>query len=403
MSEEDREFLKQVFDSLVVDEVKRMKVIVGILQMPEDEVGLKRLLNESADALQKLQEVQTGRSEMEHHGGSNLSVPRSSNQRSASPTSPMKSPSPLPGDDPSMPARSLPVPTVSDYRNASLSELRAEVIRRKCGALEELDDRCLTYDNANDFMTIGGLDHLLICLLSEHPSINWRAAQALSTICQNNPKAQQRVFEHHALDYLLPLLTPPQQQQQPPPSSNSQAAAAEESQEVRDRWNVVVKALTALSALLRAEELPAIRQQFMQLNGMLPLLRLLQPPHASGSPTRVQVKVFTLVRHLIRWFPAAKNIIIQQGCLPTIIEHVGSSPDINHREACVHLLLEFAKPTGNQQDQLAAAELRKPQLGLKEKLLQRSRQLKAIKNKEDIAQAEDELNHTVALVKACKF
>ena len=36
LSDDDKAFLQQVFDSLIVDEVKRMKIVKQILSLPED-------------------------------------------------------------------------------------------------------------------------------------------------------------------------------------------------------------------------------------------------------------------------------------------------------------------------------------------------------------------------------
>jgi len=411
MSDEDKQFLKQVFDTLVVDEAKRMKIIVEILRMPEDEAGIRRLLQESAAALQKLQDVPLSRdTEIEHYGGaapkpaaaapSTLAPPTSAaGARSASPdrsasASPRRSPSPPP-----------PPPTPHDYQNASVPALLNEMVRRKQGALEELDDRCLTSDNANDFMFVGGLEPLLISLLSNHDGIRWRAAQAISTIVQNNPKAQLKVFEHRALDYLIPLIALPQHQQAAggaaSASSSSSSSAVAALDPHSDAWTVVVKALTAVSALIRSEDLPAIRGAFIQAGGLERLVALL---NHEGTIPRVQTKLFNLLKHILAWFPQCKARAVQLGMLPAVVRHVGTiNDDISHREGCVRLLLEFARPSGDKDAQAAAKLLRDKGLGLKDRLTHRIKQLKALKNQEDKDQAEEELTLCTALVKACKF
>jgi hypothetical protein len=264
-------------------------------------------------------------------------------------------------------------------------------------------------------MFVGGLEPLLITLLSKHDALRWRAAQALSTIVQNNPKAQQKVFDNRALDYLMPLLVAPtaasaasgnagaSASSASAASASSAGGAALLSDPHSDAWTVLVKALTAISALIRSDDLPAIRGGFMAAGGLEKLVALLTNPQAPIIP-RAQTKVFNLLKHIFAWFPQAKVRAVQLGLLPAVVRHVGSHlDDISHREACVRLLLEFAKPSGDRDAQIAAKSLRDPSLGLKERLQTRVKQLKAIKNVEDKEQAEEELTHCAALIKACKF
>lgn len=408
-------------ETLVVDEVRRMKIITEILRMPEDEPGIRRLVDESADALAKLQEVALGRSEADHYGrpqpaddtaaaagASTLAPPASSSSSSqgralksptsfrASPVSAASSPSPSPSASASPSAARDssvgPAPTLQDYRNASIPALAAEMVRRKEGALEELDDRCLTSDNANDFMTVGGLEPLLLQMTSKYDGLRWRAAQALSTMVQNNPKAQLYAFNHNAIDYLVPLLTAP-----PPPPAAFPSSEAEDA--YAESWTVVVKALTALSALVRSDDHPMIRAGFMQSGGFDRLATLLECAYATS---RVQTKVFLFFRHVFAWFPSVKAAAVQRGLLPRMVAQVASG-DINHRETLLRALLEFATPSGSPADQSAAKELRHKSLGLKERLQRRVKDIKAIANREDKEQAEDELTLCNALSKACKF
>jgi hypothetical protein len=398
----------------VVDEVKRMKIICEILRMPEDEPGIARLVGESAAALEKLQEVAPGRSEAQHYGkasgaaaapaasagSSNLAVPVASHP--GGPQSPNRSASPIVPSSPSRsPTPAGPPPTLQDYKTASVPALAAEMYRRKAGALEELDDRCVTSDNANDFMTVGGIEPLLISTLSKYDGLRWRAAQALGTMVQNNPKAQEHAFTHRALDYLLPMLEPPSagaSAAAPAPSASS--ASMDDTDPVTESWTVVVKALTAISALVRSESMPAIRDAFMAQGGLQRLVNLLQYP---ATTARVQTKLFLLLKHILCWYPAAKAHFLQLGGLKAAVKHVGTSSDIGHRESCLRLLLEFARKSGTAADQAVAKELRKKEYGLKETLAARIKTLKGLKAQDDKDQAEEELALCHALVKACKF
>lgn len=408
MSDDDRAFLQRVFDSLVVDEVKRMKIITEILRMPEDEAGIAKMLQSSADTLKKLNEVNVGVSEAEHYGGAPGGAPLPAQQQQQQGGSQqLIVPRPVPLSTApstlSAPASSAnlvpspassPVPTFQDYQSADIAALAEEMRRRKEGALDELDDRVVTSDNANDFITVGGLDPLLETMRSRHDSLRWRAAQALSTIVQNNPTAQKKAFERAALDYLMSMLTPPQT------SSSSSSSSSSTASRAADKWTVVVKALTALSALLRAEDLSIIRDTFLSQNGFQRLAVLMLLPDLTE---RAQVKLLNLFRLMFAWYPHTKQLARQAGLLPFFIRCIGKSDDILHRESAVKLLNEFAKPTGTKEEQEVAKELRKSDLGLKDILHARIKQLKAIKSKEESEAAEDELNLLTALWKTCKF
>lgn len=374
-----------------------MKIIVEILKMPDDEPGIKRLLSESASMLAKLNEVALPRTEQEHYGKAPTQTPSATAaapSHLAAPTASASSRSPSPSATSAAIAAAAaagPVPTVMDYQKASIPELRAEMLRRKEGALEELDDRVVTSDNANDFIKVGGLEPLLLSLLSTADGVRWRAAQALSTIVQNNPKAQLQVYEHNAIQYLVPLLVAP-----PVPSSSSDEEAYSE------RWTVVVKALTALSALVRSDDQPVIRGAFMTAGGFQKLSTLLHDPNTT---TRVQTKIFTFLKHIFAWFPNTKAQALADGTIARLVQQIGQSGDINHREACLRALVEFAKKSGSVTDQAAAKDLRAKSLGLKEILAARAKQLKTIaaQSREDKDMVEEEVQLVHALTKACKF
>ena len=400
MNEEDKAFLKHVFDSLVVDEVKRMRIITEILKMPDDQPGIARLLQESSAALEKLDEV--------HRSASQTEVTQHSSASAASlaPSPPpivFKSPSPTALAE----AASLgPVPTLSDYKNASIAQLQEEMIRRKEGALEELDDRVITADNANDFITVGGLEPLLISMLSPHDGIKWRAAQVLSTMTQNNPKCQKLAFEHQAINYLLPLLTPPPiHTAASSSSSTSSPTPALDEAATQLRWTVVVKALTALSALIRADDLPQIQSEFIKQQGFAKLIHLLT--HAPHATDRVLTKVYLFLRHVLQSYPNYKPHMVV--ALPQLVQHIGTSHEINHREAILKLLVQFSKKSEKPKEtadvEKARKELRRKELGLKRIIADRLKTLQDLSkhNEEDKLMYEEEINLLTSLNKLCKF
>lgn len=164
MSEEDKEWLSKVMDSLVVDEAKRMRIIAEVLQWPEEPEKLRADLATS----EELHLMRPMRAE---------------------------------GQDKDAIKDEEKVPIPSDDK-----KLIDALVAKKEEALEELDDLVLTIDKACDFHTVGGFPHLFNQLKSSHASLRKLAAQALATIVQNNPKAQTWAMEYKPFTYIRDLI-----------------------------------------------------------------------------------------------------------------------------------------------------------------------------------------------------
>ena len=321
MSEEDAEFLLEAFESVTIDEVQRMKVIAQVLSLPEDPTALTALTHQSTAFIRDLQQVGKGVTEGETVAVTPAMAKKKKKRRpwQGPPSEGKTGESEGEEEGPSIDPSTIDVPS-----------LLAEVIARKEGALDELDERVLSLDNAVDLHTVGGFSPLLFCLSSLHPSIRWRAAQALATICQNNPRCQQFTYDLHPLTPLLALLTPPT----PPSPPDS------------PEWLCVVKALYALSSLLRSTT-PAA-SDFLRQGGLEAIVVLLQL-HPS-APARVVAKGCGLVRFLIEHErevggSGVGEVVTKMGLWEAVKEFIGVE-DVNVREEAMRLLERASEEEG---------------------------------------------------------
>ena len=128
--------------------------------------------------------------------------------------------------------------TTAAPQPTDLDDVVSEMIAKKEDALEELDDRVMSIDNANDFITVGGLPPLLRTLQnSRHPRLQWRAAQALATITQNNPRTQAETLNAGAFEAVTVALE----------------ATIRKAAPTVDEIVLVAKCFFALSCMIRAE------------------------------------------------------------------------------------------------------------------------------------------------------
>lgn len=329
MTEADREFLENAFEHMVIDEIYRMKVIAQVLRLPEDQQHLETLAQQSTEWINKMKEVTTGVTE----GESVRNIPtlkekkkKKKNQGEADET-----------EDDSAPA--------VDISTIDFSSLLSDLISRKEGALDELDERVLSVDNAADLYTVGGFPPLLQCLSSSYPSIQWRACQALATICQNHPKCQQFAYDFDAIPILLHIIHAPS-------STASTTATSTATPSSADHWQVMNKALYALSAILRSTT-PAAHD-FIRAEGIEALCKILAEGQVN---TRTLAKCLTLVRYLLQSsdptaqtdhqqeYPHSnsddhqhvKEILKQMNIVPILLKYI-SAGDISVREECARLL-----------------------------------------------------------------
>ena len=332
MSEEDARFLQEAFEAFTIDEAQRMRIIANTLALPETEAGLREATGRSTEWIDGLQQVAKGVKEGDSVAISaemnkaskpkRSAVHNNNNNNSATSQQPPATEQPQPHSDPAS----------IDY-----AQLLSELIQRKEGALDELDDRVLTLDNSADFWTVGGFPPLLAALRSSYPSIRWRAAQALATICQNNPRCQKYAYDSDVLTPLLHILATI-----PAPTATS------------DQWQPITKALYALSSLLRSDT-EAFLPLFLRRGGFEQLVAVLL---AEGVPARVAAKCMGLLRLVMRseGGEGVGEVGDKLGWWEGVKRWIGSE-DINAREECMRLL-----NAGSEQSTCKVAMRREPGL-----------------------------------------
>ena len=383
LSEEDADFLLDAFESVTIDEVQRMQLIAQIIALPEDPTRLTELTRQSTAFIADLTRVSKGVTEG-HSVAVTPDMAKTKKKRRPWQNRPANNNSGE-GEGKRQMRReeeqeegeeAAPV----DRSSLDVDALLSEVLSRKEGALDELDDRVLSLDNAVDLHTVGGFPPLLACLSSSHASIRWRAAQALATICQNNPRCQQFAHDLHAVTPLLQLIATP-------PTSSSLSSSSTDNAE----WLCVIKALYALSSLLRSAT-PAT-SDFLRHSGVesVVLLLQLQPP----PPVRVVAKGMGLLRAVVEneregggEGEGVCEVMTKMGVWEVVQSWVGAD-DVNVREEAVRLMAVCSEDRGVR---LALQR----EHGLVERLSERKAEIGRLTGEErDAAEEEHRLIDTV--------
>jgi len=247
-------------------------------------------------------------------------------------------------------------------------EVMSYIAKQKEEALEDLDELVLTIDNANDLHKLDGLIPLLGCLLSSHLGVRWRSAQVVSTITQNNPHCQELVLKHGGLDFLLQNL----QEGVQAARIDQQDSKDESDQCEQDRVKVTWKTLGALSCLLN--QFPQSEQAFDAAKGPSVVIEAFL---SRATDARGKKKALLLLNSYIDAQPQTKPNLIALGLVPACVQLM-SHDDIDLRELALNVIIK-----------LSPAALQEPTL--KPAVVKRLRELKALKNQEDIDQTRDEV------------
>jgi hypothetical protein len=301
MSEERKEFLEKAMDGMVVDEFKRMQIILKVIGMPTDVQQLRGIMEQ----LSQLDNYQVDEKQQ-----------------------------------------------VSDIALVRMIKTRKEM------SLFELDDICGVIDNSNDLCNrkLSGFPVLLSQLSSPFLSVRWRAANAISTVVQNNAHCQNIATEAGAVPALLGLLDleqgadasalPEGFLENPDEGKEPRSIVHEEDEdqdEVEDRkelaLKVVTKAVLALSSLLRHNE-PACKV-FVESKGLDRLQALF-----SSSNKRLLKKVVILLQYFWQ-FP--EHLDSGGAALPILIRFMGDDRDIVLRERALEAVLALVAAPSNLQ------------------------------------------------------
>lgn len=180
---------------------------------------------------------------------------------------------------------------------------------QKVAALEELQFYVEDLDNANDFVTIGGLPIVAQLLEDPNEAIQFWALWILGTLVQNNPKVQQHASQQAVMDSTLRLLK------------------NETSHSVKE------KALFALTGLMK--EAPHEQQKFLDQNGLHVLSSFLSHPNPS-----TRMKTAHLLNQLVTTHPGVIALFVSPQLLAPVMA-MAEDPDLDAREKAVTLLVKL--------------------------------------------------------------
>ena len=228
------------------------------------------------------------------------------------------------------------------------ASLPPEEVAVRAALLEDLAERVESIDHANDLDAVGGLAPVLEALRSPHEAICARAAEVVSIVVQNNPKAQARALELGAMGHLLTLV-------EEGDSGGAKAAAGADADAAPERTQqTLAMALLALGSLVRGDA--AATSALVLGSGPRLLLLALR-----GSTPKVQRRALHLMAHLAAHHEAAGAATAAAGgvraggaCL--------LSPDAAVRQAALSYLLSLARVIDFDKNPGALADYRAPAL-----------------------------------------
>ncbi|GAB6024938.1 nucleotide exchange factor sil1 [Chamberlinius hualienensis] len=140
----------------------------------------------------------------------------------------------------------------------------------KIEAFKELEYYVHQYDNAQNFITMGGFLLVLPALNATSENLKLAAADLIGSAMQGNPKVQVAAFDNGLLQLLLHRLS-------------------------IDSTKVKTKLLFALSTMIR--HFPSAQKKFMDLGGMSLLTNFFQED--SEDVLKLQIKAINLIHDLI--------------------------------------------------------------------------------------------------------
>ncbi|EGD76163.1 hypothetical protein PTSG_00870 [Salpingoeca rosetta] len=229
-------------------------------------------------------------------------------------------------------------------------------------ALETISDEVEDINIAHDFLAINGLATIQGSLQNPSPEFQWRAAEILAHLAQNNPKAQAALAEADLLPRVLTLLS------------------------ASDHNTVRLKALSALSAMVRGSD--TLMHTFLQQpNAIQHTLHCLRHPTSS----RLQIKTVVFLRHLVREQPSVAATLFEPASLALIANALTADADDQLWEHDMHLLSKLYDSNNALVSRIEAAEPAFPQM-----VDSRRRTIMALPQEDKDAHRE-ELQHMQAL------
>ncbi|KAK3920316.1 Hsp70-binding protein 1 [Frankliniella fusca] len=225
-------------------------------------------------------------------------------------------------------------------------------------ALETITDTVDNVDLANDFHKIGGFDVILPCLTSPHTSLQWRAAELIAELTQNNPYCQSRVLSSGLFTTLLEMV-------------DTGASEA-----------VKVKALYAISCIVR--NYPEGLASFAKQDGFSVLLRAMQ-----SDIEKLKVKSAFLLTALCGQHPAIKDDLQKMGWVQQLAALLSQEPTPSHE----HLLSAMLALVRDHAQ--CIEDCRDPSLQLKSTL---TSYIEAVKGKEEYQEGVEYAQLLISMV-----
>lgn len=196
-----------------------------------------------------------------------------------------------------------------------------EEIDARVTLMEELCDRVSGVDNGGDLHTLGGVEPLVRYVASSpHAKLRAAAAEVLGTTVQNHPNAQEAALGCDAMGPLLRMAAG--EGTDAPPTDAAESSTADDASKEKTLVKARVKALFALSCLLRG--CVKAQEAFQLGDGFALLKQCLRVDH-----NRLRTKALHLARHLATLNMKYMNACVESGyVLAAAASLAGSLPRV---------------------------------------------------------------------------
>lgn len=196
-----------------------------------------------------------------------------------------------------------------------------EEIDARVTLMEELCDRVSGVDNGGDLHTLGGVEPLVRYVASSpHARLRAAAAEVLGTTVQNHPNAQEAALGCDAMGPLLRMAAG--EGTDAPPTDAAESSTDDDASKEKTLVKARVKALFALSCLLRG--CVKAQEAFQLGDGFALLKQCLRVDH-----NRLRTKALHLARHLATLNMKYMNACVESGyVLAAAASLAGSLPRV---------------------------------------------------------------------------
>ena len=196
-----------------------------------------------------------------------------------------------------------------------------EEIDARVTLMEELCDRVSGVDNGGDLHTLGGVEPLVRYVASSpHARLRAAAAEVLGTTVQNHPNAQEAALGCDAMGPLLRMAAG--EGTDAPPTDAAESSTDDDASKEKTLVKARVKALFALSCLLRG--CTKAQEAFQLGDGFALLKQCLRVDH-----NRLRTKALHLARHLATLNMKYMNACVESGyVLAAAASLAGSLPRV---------------------------------------------------------------------------